>query len=246
MSFALRRLAKPWTLALSLGALAACGGTESTTPAKDVVPASITAVSTDTIRGVVGQPGSLPLAVIVKNKNGDLLDTTLVTFAIVSGNGTLGSTSVRTDATGKAQTTWNLGGAIGVQKASATVGALSPVTFTAVATVGSATTLSKTAGDNQSALVNTNVAVAPSVKVVDGFGNPVSGVTVTFTVTAGGGLVTGGTATTGADGTASVSGWKLGAAVGANTLVATAPGGLSATFTATLQNSTSAITTALR
>jgi Big-like domain-containing protein len=233
MSLALRHLAKPWTLALSLGALTACGGTDSTTPPKDVVPASITAVSTDTIHGVVGQPGSLPLAVIVKNKNGDLLDTTLVTFAIVSGNGTLGSTSVRTDATGKAQTTWNLGGAIGVQKASAAVGTLTPITFVALATVGPATTLSKAAGDNQSAVVGTNVAIAPSVKVVDAFGNGVSGVTVTFTVTAGGGLVSGGSTTTGADGTASAGSWKLGASVGANTLVATAPGGLTATFTAT-------------
>src|SRR5262249_17550489 len=171
---------KAWMLAASLGALAACGGTDSAAPGKDVIPASITAVSTDTIRGTVGQAGSLPLAVIVKNKNGDLIDTAVVTFAVVSGNGTLGSTSVRTDATGKAQTTWNLGGTVGVKKATATAGTLTAVTFTAVATVGPATSLTKTAGDNQSAVVGTNVAVAPSVKVVDGFGNPVSGVTVTF------------------------------------------------------------------
>jgi Bacterial Ig-like domain (group 2) len=232
MSFALRHLAKPWTLAVSLGALAACGGTDSTTPAKDVVPASITAVSTDTIRGVVGAQGSVPLAVIIKNKAGDLIDTAVVTFAIVSGNGTLGSTSVRTDATGKAQTTWTLGGTVGVQKATATVGALAPVTFTAVATVGTATTITKGAGDNQSALVGTNVAVAPSVKVVDQFGNPVAGQAVTFTVGSGGGLVTGATATTGTDGTATAGSWKLGPTVGANTLVAAA-GSLNVTFNAT-------------
>lgn len=233
MSFALRHLAKPWTLALSLGALAACGGSDSTTPAKDVVPASIAPLSTDTIRGAVGAPGSLPLAVVVKNKSGVSLDTTLVTFAIVSGNGTLSSTSVRTDATGTAQANWTLGGTVGIQKASATVGTLAPVTFTAVATVGTATTITKGAGDNQSALIGTNVAVAPSVKVVDAFGNAVPGVTVTFTVGSGGGLVNGGTATTGADGTASVASWRLGTTIGANTLVASASGGLSVTFSAT-------------
>ncbi len=233
MSFAPRQIVKSWALAVSLGVLAACGGTESTTPAKDVIPSSITAVSTDTIRGAVGAPGSLPLAVIVMNKAGEPLDTTLVTFAVVSGNGTLGATSVRTDATGKAQTTWTLGSAVGVQKAIATVGTLAPVTFTAVATVGTATTMTKAAGDNQSAQVGTNVAVAPSVKVVDAFGNAVPGVAVTFAVGSGGGLVNGGAATTGADGTASAASWRLGTTVGANTLVATAAGGLSATFTAT-------------
>lgn len=224
---------KAWMLAVSLGVLGACGGTDSAAPAKDVIPASITPVSTDTIRGAVGQAGSLPLAVIVKNKNGDLLDTTLVTFAVISGNGTLGSTSVRTDATGKAQTTWTLGSTVGVQKATATAGTLAPVSFTALATVGAATTLTKTAGDNQSATIGTNVAIAPSVKAVDSFGNPVSGMTVTFAVTAGGGLVTGATATTGADGIATAGSWKLGTSIGANTLVATASGGLSATFNAT-------------
>ena len=238
MSFAPRRRPVTWpltaALVASLAALAACGSSTEVgaPPAKDVTPASITVITTDTIRGVVGTQGSLPLSVVVKNKAGDPLDTTLVTFAITSGNGTVGNPSVRTDATGQATTTWTLGGAVGLQTATATVGALAPVTFRAVATVGAAANLAKVAGDVQSAAINANVAIAPSVKVTDRFGNPVPGQQVSFAVGTGGGLVNGGIVNTGADGSATVGSWRLGSAIGANTLVATL-GALTTTFTAT-------------
>jgi hypothetical protein len=234
MSLAPHRPWISWSAAASLAALTACGGTTEVAqpPAKDVTPASITAVSTDTVRGVVGAQGSLPLAVIVKNKAGEPLDTTTVTFAIVSGNGTVGSPSVKTNSTGQASTTWALGGTVGLQTATATVGNLAPVTFRAVATVGAPSNLTKVAGDAQSAAINANVAIAPSVKVTDRFGNPIAGQVVTFAVGSGGGSVNGGTVNSGADGSATVTSWRLGSAVGANSLVATA-GTLTATFTAT-------------
>jgi len=86
------------------------------------------------------------------------------------------------------------------------------------------------------------VAELPSVLVKDANGNPVSGVPVTFTVTGGGGSVTGNHPTSGASGIATVGSWTLGTTAGTNTLVATT-GSLSVTFTAngadpcaTLQN----------
>jgi CubicO group peptidase (beta-lactamase class C family) len=62
-----------------------------------------------------------------------------------------------------------------------------------------------------------------------------SGVTVTFTITSGGGTVTGNIATTNSAGEASVGSWRLGAAAGTNTLTAVAAGLTSSpiTFTAT-------------
>ena len=48
-------------------------------------------------------------------------------------------------------------------------------------------------GNNQSATRGTLVATAPSVIVKDQFGNPVSGVSVTFAVTGGGGSISGAT-----------------------------------------------------
>jgi hypothetical protein len=97
--------------------------------------------------------------------------------------------------------------------------------------------LAKQAGDNQTGSVGTALTVAPSVKVTDASNRAVSGVSVTFAVASGGGSVTGATATTGADGVATVGSWTLGTAPGANTLTATTGvsgvTGSPATFTAT-------------
>ncbi len=76
-------------------------------------------------------------------------------------------------------------------------------------------------GDDQTVGVGTAVAVAPAVKLLDGTGNPVAGVTVTFTPSDGG-AVSGGVASTGADGIARVGSWTLGGGPGTQTLTATA------------------------
>jgi hypothetical protein len=64
------------------------------------------------------------------------------------------------------------------------------------------------------------VTELPSVLLSDSKGAPVAGAVVTFTVTSGGGTVTGGTATSNASGIATVGAWTLGTAAGANTLSA--------------------------
>lgn len=214
-------------------AAAACGGTtDPGTPAKDVTPATIAALSTDTLRGTVGSTASLPLTVTVKNAAGAPLDTTLVTFAVTSGNGSVANATVRTNASGQASTTWTLGGAVGLQTATATVGALAPITFRAVATVGAASAVTKVQGDVQTAAVNSNVAIVPQVKVTDRFGNAVAATPVSFVVGSGGGSVINSVVNTDANGVASAGNWRLGSTPGVNTLVATASS-ISATFTAT-------------
>jgi alpha-tubulin suppressor-like RCC1 family protein len=67
-------------------------------------------------------------------------------------------------------------------------------------------------GNNQSATAGTSLLVAPAVKVLDAGGNPVPGVEVRFEIVTGGGAITGGFATTGADGIARVQSWTLGPA----------------------------------
>jgi hypothetical protein len=76
------------------------------------------------------------------------------------------------------------------------------------------------AGASQNATVGSAVAVYPQVIVKDASGSPVSAVTVTFTVTSGGGAVQNTTAITNAQGVASAGNWTLGNNVGANTLQA--------------------------
>ena len=222
-------------LTLAMGAfvlLAACGGSDVEPPAKDVIPASVAAVSSDTVRGTVGGAGTLPLAVIVKNAAGEPLDGVSVTFAAGTGSGTLGNSTVLTSATGQASTTWTLGTVAGLQTATATVGTLAPVTFRAIAAAGAPAAMTKVAGDAQTALIGTNVAIVPQVRVTDSFGNPIAGVAVSFVSATGGGLVNGGTVNTNASGLASPASWRLGTTVGANTITVTS-GTLTATFTAT-------------
>jgi hypothetical protein len=73
----------------------------------------------------------------------------------------------------------------------------------------------------------------PSVLVRDQNGNPMSGATVTFAVTSGGGSVTGGSVATNASGIATVGNWTLGMTAGPNTLRATVGSLAPVTFTAT-------------
>jgi hypothetical protein len=76
------------------------------------------------------------------------------------------------------------------------------------------------AGDGQITRINSATAVLPAVKVTASGGGAVAGIPVTFTVASGGGNVTGGTATTDANGVATVGSWLLGPSVGDQTLTA--------------------------
>lgn len=87
------------------------------------------------------------------------------------------------------------------------------------------------AGNGQTATVASALAVSPSIRITDD-GDPVSGVRVTFTVTGGGGTVTGPVAVTNANGIATVGSWRLGTQAGTNALRA-ANGSLAVAFTAT-------------
>lgn len=89
------------------------------------------------------------------------------------------------------------------------------------------------AGDGQTAAVGQTVQHSPAVRVVDANDDPVPGVEVTFTVTAGGGDVTDAVRASDADGIATVGGWTLGSLPGTQSLTATAEGAASVTFTAT-------------
>ena len=94
-----------------------------------------------------------------------------------------------------------------------------------------ATTIAATSSTNLTAPPGTDVTELPSVIVRDESGAPMVGAVVTFTVTSGGGTITGGAATTNPSGIATVGSWTLGTGSGANTLSA-AIGSLAVTFTA--------------
>jgi len=81
--------------------------------------------------------------------------------------------------------------------------------------------ITKIAGDSQTAFAGTVLPVRPAVQITDSLGATVSGVTVVFAVTSGGGSIAGGTVTTGTDGIATSGDWKLGTTPGSNDVTAT-------------------------
>jgi hypothetical protein len=155
-----------------------------------------------------------------------------VTFAVTGGGGTASGSSVTSDAQGVATIgSWTLGTAAGPNTLSASSGTLTPVSFSATGTAGAAASMVASAGNNQAGNAGGTVPIAPAVIIKDANGNPKPDVVVTFVVGSGGGSITGETATSNAAGIATVGSWTLGSA-GINTLIASATGLPSVTFSA--------------
>ena len=205
------------------------------------IPAQLAKVSgdlqTDTISGTL----SAPLVVQLNDAMGHGIPGSIVSFAVTQGGGRLTATADTTDAVGRASVVWTIGAAEGPNALTATVAgtgiAGNPATFTAIGVVaGSLPGVNKIAGDAQTGLVGYPVNVPPTVQLRDSSGSPVAGKSISFTVTEGGGGISGANAVTDAFGVARVGSWSL--TPGANALTATvldtaAIRGNPATFTAT-------------
>lgn len=184
----------------------------------------------------VASPVATPPSVLVSDAFDNPVEGVEVTFAVTAGGGTVSGATATSDADGIARVgSWTLGTAAGTNELSAQLPGGPGVEFTATGTPGPADEMTSEAGDNQSAVAGTEVGIPPAVMVADQFGNGVPGVTVTFTVTSGGGSITGATPETDAAGIAAVGSWTLGTEAGTNTLDASADGltGSPVTFTAT-------------
>jgi adhesin/invasin len=213
--------------------IAACTN-DATQPA--TLALSFSVASGDGQSGVVGQPLPNPLVIKATDSRGRPQKNLQVSFIIASGGGSANPASVRTDQNGLAQTSWTLGTSVAqVQglEARASQGNTLLGAFTATPLPGPPAQVVIQAGDGQSVAHDAPVPIAPSVFVGDQYGNAVAGASVSFTVTAGGGSVTGSPATSGADGVATLGSWTLGSTVGTNTLRASVATASPAAFTAT-------------
>lgn len=181
---------------------------------------------TDTVAATL----STPYAVKIVDSNGNGVAGIPVSWEVTGGGGSMDASASTTDADGIATSVRVLGTTAGSMTAQGAVGGLegSPVVFTATALPGAPAIMAKTAGDGQTATVDTDVGVALRVSVTDQFGNAIEGESVTFSVTGGGGSVSPTTAvSTAADGTASLTSWTLGTVAGTsnNTVEALAASG---------------------
>jgi len=212
-------------------------GVKDSTPVTFVPQANALVVSGgDSQSAPVLGPLPQPLVAQVRAADGLGVGGAAVQFSVITGGGQVSPMQTVSDAQGFAQTMATLGSTPGTHTFRASVTGVPPVTFTATATAGPATQISANSPLDQSATVATAVAAPPSVLVQDALGNPVSGFSVTFVVTSGGGAVVPTTPVpTNAQGVAQTTSWTLGPSPGPNALEAQAAGltGSPVQFTAT-------------
>ncbi|MEX1181980.1 MAG: Ig-like domain-containing protein, partial [Gemmatimonadota bacterium] len=177
------------------------------------VPATLSMVVGDGQSAAAGTLLPLPLVVRVLDGADAPLPGVTVTWA-ASGDGSLDVITSVTGAEGTTSAEWTLGAEAGVQTASASVTDLEPVTFTATAVSEApvAAEIVALEGDGQSAATGTLLPLPLVVRVLDGAGAPLPGVTVTWAASGDGSLDVI-TSVTGAEGTTSAE-WTLGAEAG--------------------------------
>jgi adhesin/invasin len=206
-------------------------------------PSQLIIVSGASQQAQVGTALPTAPAVRVQDAAGAAVSGVTVRFSVTGGGGTIIGDSAKSDLDGRAAVgQWIVGTRPGPNTLNAVVvGTTVAVNVVATAVPGTAVGVRSSSQQGFLALVGHAVAPAPAVLVVDSYGNPVPGATVTFAVASGGGSVTGATVTSDAAGVAQIGSWTLGSSIGANTLQARIPSGAALTFTAQALNSSPVI-----
>jgi plastocyanin len=208
------------------------GGSDGSTPPPTTVIAKTGSNNGDVQTGTVGEVLATPLSVQVTDAGTAAAGAT-VSWSTPSG-GSLAPSSSLTDANGVASSTWTLGTVSGAQTATAALAGASgsPVTFTATAAPGPATSFTDAGGNQQTGNINEPLASPIRAKLQDQFGNGIPGVDVAWA--AQGGTVSPSTLATDASGVSQTN-VTLGATAGPVTITATTAGFDPVTFTATAQ-----------
>ena len=184
------------------------------------VPTTLSIISGDNQAGLTGETLTNPFVVEVRDENGNPLEGVTVTFAVSAGGGTLSAGAVTTDANGRAGSTLTLGGDPGTVTVEASVEGISQSEiFNAEASLPPPTPTAPSiiSSENQEGLTGEPLVDPLVVEVHDQYGDPLEGVTVTFTVIAGDGMLSATTVTTDPSGQAETT-LTLGTDPGTNTV----------------------------
>lgn len=221
----------PLALAIPAALLAGC---ESELNTSNSGPRFVSIVAASGLgqSGIVGGLLGEPLVVLAQDQYGLPVAGEIIEWSVIAGGGHVDPSQSTTGADGLAQTSFRLGIVLGQQSVRAELRGTQPVVFTATASSAPASQLTIVAGDNQSARFGGTLPVQLAVKVTDAFNNVKSGITVVFTVLAGGGTLSSPSAVTGPDGIARIQ-WTLGPLIGTQLVSASVDGVAPVTFTAT-------------
>lgn len=162
-------------LAVALPLLGACRGEPSTGPS--AVPAELKTQAGNAQTGVVGAALPVPLSVVVNDKDGRPINGARVDWDVGPGGGAVLPTRSTADARGIATTTWTLGTTAGTARVSAQVNGVTPVTFIATITPGTAAAL---VASPEIAYLNIGDTVRVRGALRDRFGNTIGGQAITF------------------------------------------------------------------
>lgn len=227
-----------WTLGTVAGvnsASASAGSVGSVTLSATAVPgapASLSRNSADNQSTTVGTTVAAAPSVVVEDEYGNRVGGASVSFSVLSGGGAVSPSSTTADGSGVATvTSWTLGTAAGANTVRASAGSAS-VDFSATGVAGAPSAMVASSTPPSSATVGTGVT-APAVRVTDQYGNGVSGVSVSFAITAGAGSIGATSVTTDATGAASAASWTLSTVAGPNGVQASSAGLTTVTFSVT-------------
>jgi hypothetical protein len=205
-------------------ALFACGDSSGPDGGE---PTGIATVGGNGQSGRVGAPLAAPIVAEVRDGSARGVAGVSVTFSVTSGGGTVDPAVVVTDGQGRASATWTLGTSTSQEqrvRVRLTEGASQiSAQFQATPEPDAASALAKTVGDGQTRAAGVALLDSLAVRAQDRFGNPVPGVSVSWTTLSGGGGVSPATSVTGADGVARTQ-WTMGGQAGTNTAQAAAQG----------------------
>jgi subtilase family serine protease len=209
-------------------------------------PASVTATAGNGQSAAISTAYATALQATVKDGSGNPISGVTVTFtAPASGasgtfaNSTATTTAVTNSSGVATASTFTANTVAGTVSIIASTSGANSATFTLTNTPGAPASVTASVGSGQSAAITTAYITALQATVKDSGGNPISGVTVTFTAPASGasGTFANGTATTTAvtnsSGVATASTFTANAIAGTVSVIASATGATSATFTLT-------------
>ena len=225
------------------------GGSNNTTMATtNKVVSTVTVVDGNNQNATVGTELTNALIALIKNSEGQPIAGQTVNFKVTSGGGTVFAGAATSDASGYARERWTLGTAAGAQRVEVRAvdsngTAVVFATFDATGTASTAQTCSAVSGGGQSYEQLKTLPAPITVIVKDAYGNPKSGVTVTFTPDSGG-TVLPASATTNSNGEAETV-WTLGQTIGTQKLNAYTTGLTPLIFWATATQALPSVPTGL-
>ena len=182
----IRRFIAGRVMGVGVSVVVAACSKDTTAP---LVPSLVTVTGGANQTGTVNTSLTSPIAVLVTDASGHPVSGVAVTFTPNANAGTVSATQVTTDNGGLAQVNWKIGTVAGLDSMTVSIGSESAIA-TAIGTADVAAQLTVVSGNSQSAPADSTLGAPLVVKVTDQYGNPVAGVTVSWSSDDGGVLAT--------------------------------------------------------